>query len=72
MVLDDETASDLFDHGGKHVLSDVDKIVVVSVGHVELTSGVFGVVCLVNRLVSKVFTNLEYSFYSADYTLLQE
>jgi hypothetical protein len=50
----------------------MDKVVIISIGHVELAGSVLGVMGLVDRLVSEVFTNLEYSFQPADDQLLQK
>ena len=72
MVVDLEAASDLLDHIGKHVFSDVDKIVVISIRHVELTGSVLGIVGLIDGLISEILTNLEDSFETAHDQLLQK
>lgn len=72
MVLDFEAAGDFLDHGGEHVFGDVDEVVVVGVGHVELAGGVLGVVGLVDRLVSEVFADLEHPLQTAHHALLEE
>jgi hypothetical protein len=72
VVLDNETAGDLLDHGGKHVLSDADEVVVVSVGHVELAGSVLGVVGLIDGFISEVLADLEDALQAADHQLLEE
>lgn len=72
MELDDVAAVDLFDHGGKHVLSEIHQVIVVSIGHIKLTSGVLGVMSLIDRLVSEVLADFEDSLKTPNNTLLQE
>ena len=71
MVLDFIAASDLFNHRGEHVFRDINKITVVSVGHVKLTGSVLRIVSLVDWLVSEVFADLEYSLKAAYYELFK-
>merc|ERR1712112_707446 len=51
-------SEDLLDHPTQQLLCDVDEVVVICVGHIELTSGELGVVGHVDTLVSELFSNL--------------
>jgi len=59
MVLDFVASSDLFDHRREHIFGDLDEIVVVCVGHVELAGRVLWVVSLINGLVSEVLADFK-------------
>lgn len=71
VILDDIAACDFLDHGAEHVFGDMDEVVVVGVGHVELASCVLGVVGLVDRFVPEVLSDFEHSLQTAHYELLQ-
>lgn len=64
-------ASQLHDHLWEHVFSQLKQIFIVSIGHIEFTTGVFWVVSLINRLISEVLANLEDSIQTAHYQLFQ-
>jgi hypothetical protein len=51
------SSGNLLDHGGNKVLGNLDKVVVVGVGPVELTGGEFRVVGKVDTLVTELATN---------------
>lgn len=61
MVFDFVAASDFFDHRGKHVFSDVDEIVVICIGHVELAGSVLRVMGLIDGFISEIFAYFEHS-----------
>ena len=71
VVLDDIAAGNFLNHGGEHVLSDVDEIVVVGIGHVELACSVLRVVGLVDRFISEVLSDLKHPLESTNNQLLQ-
>jgi hypothetical protein len=71
VVLYDIAPSYLLHHRGEHVLSDVDEIVVVRIGHVELACSVLRVVRLVDRFVPEVLPYLKYPLESTHYQLLE-
>lgn len=57
--LDFVVTSQLFDHFGEHVFSEVEQVIVVSIGHIELATSVLRVVSLIDRFVSEVLTDFE-------------
>lgn len=60
------------DHAVEHLLGEVDEVLVVGVGPVELAGGELWVVGLVNSLVSELLAQLVDSVESSDDQLLQE
>ena len=54
-------ASQLKNHFREHIFSKLDEVVVISISHIKFTACIFGVVGLIDRLVSKVLTDFEYS-----------
>ncbi len=71
MMFNDIAASEFLDHWRKHILSDVHEIVVISIGHIKLASGIFGVVSLIDGLISEIFADFKHSFKSSYYKLFK-
>ena len=72
MVFDDVASSEVLHHGGEHIFGEVHEIVEIGVGHVELAGCVFGVVGLINGLVSEVFAYFEDSLKTSYYAFFEE
>lgn len=71
VMLDDVASSDILDHLRQHIFGKLEQIVKISIGHVELTASVFGVVGLVNTLVSEVLADFVDSIQSTNDELLE-
>ena len=72
MVFDDVASSEVLHHGGEHIFGEVHEVVEIGVGHVELAGCVFGVVGLINGLVSEVFAYFEDSLKTSYYAFFEE
>lgn len=71
MVLDDVASGDFLDHLRKHIFGELEQIVEVSVGHVELAARVLGVVGLIDALVTEVLSDFIDAVESTDDQLLE-
>lgn len=69
--LDFVAATDFLDHFGEHVFSEAKKVIVISISHVKLATGVLRVVGLIDGLISEVFTDFKDSIKAADNKLFQ-
>lgn len=69
--LEDIRPSDFLDHFGKHVFSEVHEVIEVSIGIIELTSSVFGVVSLINTLIPKILADFKDSLKASNHAHLK-
>ena len=71
MVVDLVLAEQVEDEAGEELLGELDEVVVVGVGHVELAHGELGIVCHVDALVAEVAAYLVDAVDAAHHQLLQ-
>jgi len=58
MELGNEATINHETHLTEHVLGEFHDVIVISICHVELAGGEFWIVCQINALISKLFSNL--------------
>lgn len=70
MELDFVATSQFLDHFWEHIFSQIKKVLVISISHIELATGVLGIMSLIDWLISEVLSDFEDSVQTTDDELL--